>query len=500
MKNWSQYLKLWQKKRYEMRVDDDTDKDWQYMRSLLDENMPEEGGTAKKRGISLLSVMLIALSAAATLYVGTKVIEKHLEKQQHKHHLAHHKHKDSATGIDTTADADSAITLEDSVINKAKLSDSAGDIKIATIPSAEHGKPNTATADKAAPGAAQKETATNTPGSENKNNAAANKRTGRLAINQPSNKATAGGSNHAANHNANPINPGQNNGTTSRNSSSAGIGTWNLAGQSISQSNQIVLLGQPRQSFNVGTWTISSSPIFQPVTLQNAFIASAKGSQNTNKGANTKIKTPGNPNSSFEWGLLIGANSSGSFTPKSQNSNFYGSLPVDAFAGLYGTYDLSEKWGIGTQVRVLSPAMVKGRYAKSTYTQRTDTINVVKTTYTNDSRKIYSVQLPLYAAYHATSNISFKAGPVISFPVKQFSTAIIDSANRALLTGSRYDQKIDLGLSGGVSVRYKRLIFEATYLKGLTNHTITSDSLSYKTHTSGTLQFTIGIQLGGKKK
>ena len=152
MKNWSQYLKLWRKKRNEMQVNDDADKDWQHMRSLLDEHMPEEGGTAKKRGISLLSVMLITLSAAAMLYVGVKVVEKRMQKQEHqKHHLSHHRHKGPGTGIDSVANTDSTITLEDSVANKGKLSDTAGDIKIATIPSAEHSKPNAAIAEKAAP-------------------------------------------------------------------------------------------------------------------------------------------------------------------------------------------------------------------------------------------------------------------------------------------------------------------------------------------------------------
>ena len=277
MKNWSQYLKLWQKKRNEMQVNDDADKGWQHMRSLLDEHMPEGDGTAKKRGISLLSVMLITLSAAAMLYVGAKVVEKRMQQQHQKHYLSHHKHKGSGTGIDTAANTDSVITLEDSVTNKAKLSDTAGDIKIAAISSAEHDKPNTAIAGKAAPGTAQKETATNIPGSENKNDAAANRRNSGLMNNQASNKTPVGDRHHTANNNkANPINQVQSNGTTSQGNSNTGIGTLNPAGQSINQSNQALLLGQARQSFNVGTWTISNSPVFTPVTLQNAFITPVK--------------------------------------------------------------------------------------------------------------------------------------------------------------------------------------------------------------------------------
>jgi hypothetical protein len=171
----------------------------------------------------------------------------------------------------------------------------------------------------------------------------------------------------------------------------------------------------------------------------------------------------------------------------------YGRLPVDIFTGAYGTYHLSPKWGIGTQVMILSPIVVKG----GTYT---DSLATLRNRNISDSKKVYSVQFPLYTTYQYTKSIGFKAGPVISFPVKQYNTYTqIDSVSSSIITHSRYDEKPDYGFTGGINFRYKRIIFETTYLKGLTRHSITSDSLIHKS-TNNTFQFTIRLQLGNIKE
>jgi hypothetical protein len=88
----------------------------------------------------------------------------------------------------------------------------------------------------------------------------------------------------------------------------------------------------------------------------------------------------------------------------------------------------------------------------------------------------------------------------MSFPTKQNNIATpVDSVSKHVLSHSQYDQKNDLSFAGGVNYQYKQLIFELGYLKGLTQHSIVTDSLVHKA-TNNTFQFSIKLQLGGKKK
>jgi len=45
MENVIQYLKIWQKKRDELRLDTDADSDWPEMNTLLDKHMPISNGS-----------------------------------------------------------------------------------------------------------------------------------------------------------------------------------------------------------------------------------------------------------------------------------------------------------------------------------------------------------------------------------------------------------------------------------------------------------------------
>jgi hypothetical protein len=261
--------------------------------------------------------------------------------------------------------------------------------------------------------------------------------------------------------------------------------------------NSRILLSYPYQSLNFNMPQATTLPMGYPhANLSLAPLA--KGNiKNKSSGSASKPQSAGNL-SSFEWGLLVGVNSPGSFTPKSQNANFYGSLGIDPFAGAYATYHFSDKWRAGLQLRVLSPSTITGSY-QIPHKIQNDSINTTTYRAQADSRKLYSIQVPIYATCQLTNFAALKGGPVLGFPIKQFSTAKTDSASMQLLTSSRYDQKFDLGLSGGVTLRYKRFSFDVAYLRGLTTHNVKGDSLSYKMHNSQ-LQFTIGIQLGWKKR
>jgi hypothetical protein len=159
------------------------------------------------------------------------------------------------------------------------------------------------------------------------------------------------------------------------------------------------------------------------------------------------------------------------------------------------------------QVRAFSPQSVTG-----SYTIPNDSkigrmgLNTIYILTINDSRKVNSIEVPLYLEYKATDNIRLKAGPVISFPIKQANGNSIlqpDSIRRdtafyaktaGLLAKTSYAKRINYGISGGVSMHLNRFIFEATYLKQLKGQKIISDLGSY-TSSNSTFQFTLGFRL-----
>lgn len=204
----------------------------------------------------------------------------------------------------------------------------------------------------------------------------------------------------------------------------------------------------------------------------------------------------------LELGILAGVNAPGSFTAKSENANFYGSLPVDAFLGVFANYIVYKKWGINIQPKMLSPQSISGTYSHVAVSK----IDSGKTFMVTDSRKIYFVDVPLHLVYNATPNISLMGGAAISFPVKDANgssllvpnTALKDSAYyvkvRSTISATKFSTQPNFGLSGGVSFHYWRLYLNATYLKALKPQTISSDLGSY-TFNHDALQFSLGVRL-----
>ena len=125
MKNSLKYFSLWQKKRGELQIDDDPQKDWAEMHSLLDQHMPTsavgETGTGSKVFKSL-SVTFISLSAAAMVYVAAHVVELEKHKQSSFNYKRAHKtilNSDSVSnsGIsDSLSGKSSAVNIKDSTL------------------------------------------------------------------------------------------------------------------------------------------------------------------------------------------------------------------------------------------------------------------------------------------------------------------------------------------------------------------------------------------------
>ena len=258
----------------------------------------------------------------------------------------------------------------------------------------------------------------------------------------------------------------------------------------------------------------------KPIIVNSQFLAGktllGASKINKNKGQATGAKPGKNrsnkssgpqTNSNFEWGLLTGVNSSGSFTPKKQNSNFYGSFTPDVFFGLQGTIHLNDTWAINPQVRLLNPQRLSGSYTHANGS-KVDSNQLITVT---DTRKIYTIDVPVLVTYKASDNFSFKAGPVISIPVKQIngSTQLspagisADSTYYAKvsteLKGTSWQQKLNYGLSAGASLQVKRFSFDAAWLQNLGGYQVNSGFGNYKAH-PGTFQVVIGFRLSKSKR
>lgn len=571
MKNLTQYLKLWRKKRDELRVDTDAASDWLEMGALLDKHMPVDdnsNGASPQKGISLLSTVLITLAAAAMLYVGHSIIETKKKTAYHKDTLYHKKHYSSSMA-DSLATSDSLKQDEDQIVNGDSTSaiqnaaastaqsdnpsnrnngkplvktDSANSQNAAAQLNGDNGnnaieKQNTATSsnpprltDYKKPNLADErdelkncvQTNKQRPAlSSNSSQLLANnkklnlrdrKRTGNTQASEQSRDMSSSSSNLNKQNlltNANRRNQFQTTESGNGQNVSAHHGDrfntnsfYTEADLNIIDRNQHYIDGSQSlvlipncQHLGVSPGTISVYPALKNKSLFQANIADLSKTKK-----NKSRLSMDTSNIIWEWGILLGANSNGSFTSKSQNKNFYGSLPADVFTGLYANYNFNPKWGVGGQVNILSPQNENGGTYAGLFLNTVNGITTVDFKSINNSRKVYSIQVPLYALYHLTKNIGFKGGSVASFPVKQISTINpADTVNNPILVTAQYQKKTNYSLLGGINYRYKRLIFEADYLKGLTKHDIISDTLIHR-GTNNTFQFSIKLQLGGKKK
>jgi len=528
MKNTLKYLKLWQKKRSEMHVDADPQADWQHMASLLDEKMPVAKTSSGFKRLKLLPSIFIAFSAAAMVYVAGNIIslEKHKHRSEHKvNHHGSFKNGSSAVDSLTTRDStnakDSASANIQPLANKPGTTPDSGLTKAAVNKTAINLPASTADDKTVAKTGAKQALSGNNANVlrvpnrnaalvrvNNPGVAASNRQS---VINRSANGKTfyrgrRANGRSSIDHRLVQANP---------NARSYHSSTSNADEAVVDNNNKNALtgsMGRSQAQFNLPATTptrrlnIPAINTVLPATLPSVTKAlRLKAGSMALPAKSKKVKTPNLKNttpSNIDWGILMGVNSSGSFTPKAQNANFYGSAPIDPYFGLFASVKLGNSWAINPQIRLFSPQTIFTIYSHPNQSKVDSNQSLTITA----SRKVYAVSVPIYVAYSATNNISLKLGPVVNFPVKQINansllqpaTIKADSTYYTNITGilnkTQYDQKLNFGISGGASIKFNRFIFEATYLKSLSGYSIHSGLGSYNSH-SGTFQFTIGFQL-----
>jgi hypothetical protein len=575
MSNKDQYLKLWQHKRSELPVNTDPQADWLAMHHLLDLQMPVvNNATANSPGSDLVKQLshfakfklFYVAAALITVAAITYVVIQHRATTKENKPAKTEVRADSVLNND----ADTALINEqirDSILQDAHLTDSVG-VKASTA----NTKANNNGVDKNEENTNR--SLTNLSAAKNKANKPGYLSNGRKPItgNINNSSGSRSGANNSrllssANKTTNGLAFTGNkaiNSSRSRVSNSAGRKSGNNTGQAINKQRQsqvarqeaINELNNRQITNNTSNGNIMQNNISQSPLWSSAFIFNADapllvnnyatpGIVNTNtalsNAANTRIlnapnaatanltnaakaknqatkpsptKSAGdktNSYSSLDWGILVGVNTQGSFTPKDQNKNIYGSLAVDSYAGLFATYNVSSKWAVDVQVKLLVPHSTGGSY-NHVFATRNDTGQIVRQTYKiTDSRKIYSAQMPLHLVYNITDNISVKAGPVINLPIKHFGASsftaltdtVVDSigyAGRLADTINRitFKKRISVGISGGISFNYKRLRLEAVYYRGSQPYTTSSPLGSYSPAVNN-IQISLGFKLNKTK-
>ncbi|GAB3913874.1 outer membrane beta-barrel protein [Mucilaginibacter boryungensis] len=562
MKDLLKYSKLWQKKRDELNITADPDKDWLDMQQVLDKHLPQTHSATGGSGASHLAKFFKAgpiagLSAVAIVatYLVVQLAGPKINKQQKPDILAgkHDTMIVSNTNPHSNITADSAIisknqtALTDSVANNVvtnnKKTKPAG--TLANVNNTANQPAGTLTANKAGhqPNGAAVLNSTQVLNSNKllthsnnnqspisgKYKGGVNRLTQHGAPFIAANTA-AKGNNKPGKENAGNGQPGGSNSPVKidslRNILPAGLIGDNTQHQQTSTTdkqavqtganntnvqsglnNADVKKGDNKSAVSSGNNTslndslAKNNPAKSNGRRRQPVVTSKDNKKDKRKKISNSNDSSSVHSSRIDWGILAGVNTSGSFTPKAQNSNIYGSFPIDAYLGLFSTCHFNEKWGINLQLQALNPQKISGGYSHANGS-KVDSGKIIQVT---DERKAWFVSLPVHIAYKITDNISVKAGPVINIPVKQLSinnsltptTINKDTVYYKKVTGqiraARYDQKINLGLSAGLGLEFGRFTIDATYLKSLSGYHVTSDFGSYKAN-SGSLQFTIGFK------
>lgn len=198
---------------------------------------------------------------------------------------------------------------------------------------------------------------------------------------------------------------------------------------------------------------------------------------------------------SYDFGLESGWNAG-------KNSSLY--------LGAFGSYGISTRLLLNVGIRLNTPAALSGSYITKPTKVWYDTLSTYKVA---DRRKVMVLNVPLTIEYRVSNRISINAGPVISFPLSQSNvqtvaeifkaqvptTKYLDSArNRAVDSTLRHTKvnKINLGLTGGISVRFNQFYIEGKYLRSLTPYKVSNALGGYEQYNGS---FQLGLRYKFKK-
>ncbi|HVV55015.1 MAG TPA: hypothetical protein VHC47_06815 [Mucilaginibacter sp.] len=484
MKEALKYRKLWQLKRSEWKIDEDPQNDWMAMRDLLDKQLPvETTGRGPKpssyKGPGLISSLLIILSAAAMSYIVYRLTQKTV----HKEHVVktrpvkikNYSGRDTLLSLPGNAAA-SQVKWRDSLNEMHRMSDQSLPDSSNVMRTAAHGKNLQPNSPAAGPQALPRQ------------KGHSQDRVVKVYASQSASKtgySWVGGYNRLSGAILKK-------GLTARGIASAGYylpqsgrnpKISNLVDHNSENYRYLIELSPPSIGLNnsIGIITPQYKMILFPVPEKLNKWKSKSGSASVQR---------------IEWGILTGFNARNSLN-----------IPGDLYYGPYVTYHLGNKLSLNLQVKLLSSEPISGSYIRPNGS-RIDTNQ--KTFRINDSRKVYSLQAPLYVQYALTPYLSLKAGPVFGIPLKQSdgrNSLVPDSIRTdtsyypgiaGALSKTKYRQTPAYGISLGAAFNLGRFSFETVYLKQLNKQVVGSTLGNYK-YSDRAFQFTVGFRLNKLK-
>lgn len=198
---------------------------------------------------------------------------------------------------------------------------------------------------------------------------------------------------------------------------------------------------------------------------------------------------------SYDFGLEGGWNAG-------KNSSLY--------LGAFGSYGISTRLLLNVGLRLNTSTVLSGSYITKPTKVWYDTLSTYKVA---DRRKVMVLSVPLTMECRVSNRISLNAGPVISIPLSQSNvqtlaelytaqvptTKYLDSArNRAVDSTLRHTtvNKINLGLTGGISIRFNQFYIEGKYLRSLTPYKVSNALGGYQQYNGA---FQLGLRYKFKK-
>jgi len=168
----------------------------------------------------------------------------------------------------------------------------------------------------------------------------------------------------------------------------------------------------------------------------------------------------------YDFGLESGWNAG-------KNSSFY--------VGAFGSYAFGTRLLLNMGIRLNTSTVFSGSYITKPSHILWDSLSNYKVA---DRRKVMILNVPLTFEYRLSNTISVNAGPVISFPLSQSNATIHSELNKAQLPSTQYldsarhsgvdstlsytkVNKVNLGITGGISVRFNQFYIEGKYLRNL---------------------------------
>lgn len=180
------------------------------------------------------------------------------------------------------------------------------------------------------------------------------------------------------------------------------------------------------------------------------------------------------------------------------------------YVGIFGSYRIRTKLLLNVGVRLNTSTTLSGSYITKPSGYLRDTLSTYKV---SDNRKLMLLNVPLTLEYRLSNQISINAGPVISFPLSQSkgntqselykaqlpSTKYLDSArHRAVDSTLNYTKvnKVNLGITGGISIRFNQFYMEGKYLRNLTPYKVSNTLGGYQQYNGS---FQLGLRYQFKK-